>query len=372
MKKLFYSPIFPSILILLVLLSFPVMAAYKAHRNGVDSIIFLKAYPQAKDTKLDNCFLCHTGGDVEGRYLNDCDHCHAVYGYKDPHPEGSLKKTLNSFGLAYLEAGRSTEAFAAISGLDADGDGFSNEQEILAGYLPGDKNDSPEVKTATAVVYNKDKMYRLPRTSQFMVLDTSKFGDYYAVYTGVKIWDLLVDAGILDTATDITVYSSSGYSRNYAIKEIKEGYSQGIFTARYPWIKHPAEVDYQDGQQVSGQVFYLLAFERDGYPLQEGKMKADSNGRYHMYGEGPYRFIAPLLKPIVPDRSAWTIDRDDPPYPFNPNRPVGRNADYCIKSIVAIQVNTADNKSFQYNWTERQFELVENGELIVYGAIQPR
>jgi hypothetical protein len=372
MKKIFYSPIFPPVLILLVLLSFPVMAAYKAHRNGVDSALFVQAYPQAKDGKLDNCFLCHTGGDVDGRYLNECDHCHTVYGYKAPHPEGGLKKTLNPFGLAYLEAGRSVGAFAAIAGMDSDGDGFSNEEEIKTGHNPGDKNDSPTVQAAPAVVYNREMLGRLPRTTQYMVFDTAKFGDYYALYTGVKIWDLLMDAGILGTATDITVYSVSGYSRNYALKDLKKEYSQGVFYSHYPWMKYPALTPYRDGAQIPGKLSYLLAYERDGYPLLEGKMKDEGNGRFHMYGEGPYRFIAPLLQPIVPDRSAWGIDRDDPPYPFNPGRPVGKNADYCVKSIVAIQVNTADNKSFQYNWSEKQFDMVAAGELVVYGAIRPR
>lgn len=370
MKKLFYSPIFLLVFVLSVLLIFPVMAAYKAHRNGVDSAIFLQAYPQAKDGKLDNCFLCHTGGETEEKYLNECDYCHTVYGYKAPHPEGSLGKTLNSFGLAYLNAGRSATAFSVIAGLDADGDGFSNEEEIISGHLPGEKFDSPTVHTAPAIIYNRDKLGRLPRTSQFMVQDTAKFGDYYARYTGVKIWDLLMDAGILETATDITVYSVSGYSRNYSIFEIRQEYSQGVFQSNYPWIKCPTPAPYREGQQIPNKIFYLLAFERDGYPLLEGKMKADSNGNYHMYGEGPYRFIAPSLQPIVPDRSAWSLDRDDPPYPFNPGRPVPKNGDYCIKSIVAIQVNTAENKYYQFNWSDRQYQMVEAGELVVYGAIR--
>lgn len=360
---------------MLLLLCFPALAAYKAHHNDRDTAVFLQAYPQAKDGKLDNCYLCHTAGQKEGKYLDACDYCHAVFGYKAPHPEGSLEKTLNAFGLAYLAAGRNIEALTRIASLDCDGDGFSNEQEIAAGTLPGDDNDSPTVKEAAAVIYTRDKLARLPRHSQFMALDTAKAGDYFATYAGVRIWDLLQDAGIMETATDITVFSADGYSRNFSLEEIKETYVPGIFLARYPWIKFPEHVEYRDGQQITGKLWYMLAYERDGYPLLEGRMKTgggDGGGKYHMSGEGPYRFIAPSSRPIVPDRSQWSIDRDDPSYPFNPERPVLKNADYCIKTTVAIQVNTAQHKSYRFNWSENAWRLVEEGELIIYGAICPR
>lgn len=369
MRHIYRSPLFAPVLILLILLSFPVMAAYKAHKNEADTTNFLQAYPHAKDTRLDNCYLCHTGGDMAGKYLDACDYCHMVYGYKAPHPEGSSRKTLNAFGLAYLDAGRNAGAITSIAGLDSDGDGFSNEQEIKAGCLPGDANDSPVTKEAQAVVYTRDKLARLPRTSQFMALDTAKHGDYFATYTGVKIWDLLRDAGILETATDITVYSADGYSRNYSLEEIRKSYTPGVFFSRYPWISYPVGEQYRDGQRIPGKLYYLLAYERDGYPLLEGEIQASGDGRkVHMSGEGPYRFIAPSSQPIVPDRSQWSIDRDDSPYPFNPS--VLKNADYCIKSTVAIQVNTATAKSYQFNWSEKVWQMIDAGEIVVYGAIR--
>lgn len=372
MKKLFSSPIFPPVLILLVLISFPVMAAYKAHLNERDTVRFLQAFPHAKDTKLDNCFLCHTDGDVGEKYLDACDYCHTVYGYRAPHPEDSLRKTLNAFGIAYLDAGRNAEALSIIAELDSDGDGYSNAQEIKAGRLPGDRNDTPAVKEASAVIYTRDKLVKLPRASQFLSVDTAKFGDYFAVYTGVKIWDLLQDAGILDSATDITVFSADGYSRNFSLKEIKEGQPQGIFVARYPWIKYPSPPPYREGQQIEGMLYYMLAYERDGYPLLEGHMKAGSGGgggNFHMSGEGPFRFIAPSQS-VVADRSQWSIDRDDPPYPYNAS--LVKNSDYCIKTTVAIRVNTLDNKSFLYNWSEKAWQMAEEGQLVIYGAIRPR
>ncbi|CQR73693.1 hypothetical protein SOV_31830 [Sporomusa ovata DSM 2662] len=371
MRKYYCSPLL-LVVVVLVLIIFPVMAAYKAHHNDGDTGNFLQAYPAAKDTKLDNCYLCHTGGKSKDKYLDTCDYCHATYGYKAPHPEGSIQKTLNPFGAAYLAAGRSAAAFASIAELDSDRDGFSNEQEINRGYLPGDVSDNPTVKQAAAVIYTKERLMHLPKTSQFMAVDTAKAGDYYATYTGVQVWELLKDAGILASATDITVYSADGYSRNYAITDIRQSFPQGRFLSRYPWIKYPETSTYLDGQQIKGELKYLLAYERDGYPLLEGRARMGKDGgKVFINGEGPYRFIAPSTIPVVPDRSEWSIDRDDPPYPYNPERPILKNADYCGKTVVAIQVNTANQKLFQYDWNGKAWQMVEKGELVVYGAIQP-
>lgn len=354
---------------LLLLLAFPVTAAYKAHNADADAALFIQAYPAAEDTKLDNCYLCHTGGQSGKKYLDSCDYCHSVYGFKPPH--GDIDETLNQFGRDYSNSGRNKEAFQTIAGIDSDGDGFANEEEILAGRLPGDKNDNPNVTEAPSVVYTREKMRKLPRTEQFMAVDTAKAGDYFACYTGVDMWELLEDAGINDEATDITVFAADGYSRNFPVSDLKKSYAQGKFYSKYPWISYPLSADYANGQQLPGNLRYLMAYEREGYPLLESRIVADKDGRYHLDGEGTYRFVSPLTDPVTPDRSQWSIDRGDPPYPYNPNRPAVRNGDYCIKAVVAIRANTEDNKSFQYDWSGRAWELVEKGELVIYGAINP-
>lgn len=353
---------------LLLLAAIPVMAAYKAHNADRDAELFLKAYPLAEGTKLDNCYLCHTGGKIGKKSKDSCDYCHEVYGFKPPH--GDVKETLNSFGKAYMDAGRNESAFTAIAKIDSDGDGYTNEEEILAGHLPGDKNDNPGVEEAPAVVYTREKLRSLPKTTQFMAVDTSKSGDFFAEYAGVSVWDLLQDAGVSEDATDVTVFASDGYSKTYSIKDIKTSYEQGKFYKRFPWISLPLQTSYADGQQLPGSLCYLLAYEREGYPLQESKIIVE-DGRSHMDGEGPYRFVAPLAEPVVPDRSAWSIDRADPPYPYNPDRPAVRNGDYCVKGVVAIRVNTGTNSSYHYDWSGRAWEMIEKGELVVYGAIDP-
>lgn len=354
---------------LLLLVAVPVTASYKAHNSDADASLFLQAYPSAAGTKLDNCYLCHTGGTVGSKWLDSCDYCHSIYGFKPPH--GDISQTLNPFGTAYHTAGRNLDAFSSIADLDSDRDGFTNEEEILAGRLPGDKNDNPNVEEAPAVIYTREKLRQLPVTTQFMAVDTAKSGDFFTTYTGVDMWQLLLDAGIRDDATDITVFAADGYSRNFLVSDLKKSYPQGSFYNKYPWISFPLLTSYSHGQLLPGDLHYLLAYDREGFPLLESKIVAGSDGKSSLDGEGPYRFISPLTEPVVPDRSQWSIDRDDPPYPYNPNRPVIRNGDYCIKVVVAIRVNTETNKSYQYDWSGRAWEMVEKGELVVYGALNP-
>ena len=42
----------------------PAFAAYSSHQNDQDVNNFLTVYPFAKSTKLDDCSLCHPGGNI--------------------------------------------------------------------------------------------------------------------------------------------------------------------------------------------------------------------------------------------------------------------------------------------------------------------
>lgn len=358
------------ILGVLMTLALPALAAYKAHDNDYDTEQFLTAYPEARYTKLDNCYLCHSGGQSGKNYLNSCDWCHEVYGLKPPF--GDIEKTLTSYGRDYRDAGRNAAACLAISHLDSDGDGFTNAEEIAAIRLPGDANDNPNVPEAPGVIFTREDLRKLPRVNQFMLLDTSKSGDYYATYSGVDIYTLLQAAGIRDDAVDITVFAADGYSRSFSLEALKKSYPQGTFETSYPWVQFPENAPYVDGQQIPGELRYILAYEKDGYPLLTSRIVADERGIPRLDGEGPYRFISPLSEPVVADRSSRSIDRIEPPYPYNPDRSVVRNADYCIKSVVAIRVNTADNKSMHYDWAGQAWKMIEEGKLLIYGAIDPR
>lgn len=365
---------------LLLVLSLPVIGAYSAHNEDNDIKAFLTAYPNAAGTKLDNCFLCHTSGTVNNKKNDSCDYCHIVYGLKAPH--GEIKETLNSFGLAYWDAGRNSDAFALIADKDSDNDGVSNKDEIEALRLPGDDSDYPGVKEANAVIFSRKDIRNMPKITQFFAVDTAKSGDYYANYGGVHMWELLQQAGIREDATDITVYAGDGFSKNFPISAVKKDYEAGLFFTRFPWILWSQETWAKEcfqtptsmvpGKQIPGQTCYMLAYEREGFPLQPGKMSIQSDGSSRLNGEGPYRFVSPLTAPVVPDRSQYAIDREDAPYPYNPNRPITRNGDYCIKSVVAIKVTVAGEDDPQYDWNSSAWPHLNNGELVVYGAIEPK
>lgn len=79
-------------------------------------------------TRIDSCSLCHTASIP----------------------------TLNPFGAAYLSAGRNTAALIAVNSttMDSDGDGFSNNAEIVALTFPGDPADHPVAATVAPTSTN--------------------------------------------------------------------------------------------------------------------------------------------------------------------------------------------------------------------------
>jgi hypothetical protein len=82
--------------------------ARKAYLND-----FVATYPWTDDTKLDDCVLCHPGGDT---------------------------KALNPYAVDYWDSGQD---FAAIESMDSDGDRYINIDEITALTFPGDASDYP-------------------------------------------------------------------------------------------------------------------------------------------------------------------------------------------------------------------------------------
>lgn len=378
---------------LLVLIAVPVIGAYKSHDADRDVNAFLAAYPETAGSKLDNCYLCHKGGTITKKgktiSIDNCDFCHIEtnWGQKILSKESAWADTLNSFGLAYLDAGRNQAAFTAIADLDSDGDGFTNLEEIQALRLPGEAGDNPNVAEAPAVVYTREKMHQLTKTSQFMAVDTSKAGDYYATYSGADMWTLLQDAGISANEgnynnTYVTIFAADGYNKTFPVTEFieidennnfkaRKTYAQGHYYNRFPWISCLNPGSCKDGDKISGQLQYLMAYEEDGYPLLQTKIVNDG-GRSALVGEGPYRFVSPLTQPVVPDRSAYTIDRGDSPYPYNHDRPVIRNGDNCIKAVVAICVHTGNENAYHYDLSGKSWTMIKNGELVIYGSINPQ
>ncbi len=94
-----------------------------AHANDTWYSLLETTYPAVVGTKLDDCITCHTNIDVSS--------------------------ARNSFGAAFRSAGHN---FAAIEGLDSDGDGYTNLAEITALTFPGDATDHPVASTGSVTV----------------------------------------------------------------------------------------------------------------------------------------------------------------------------------------------------------------------------
>jgi len=259
--------------------------AYAGHENDRDIQNFIRQYPKAAGTRLDDCQTCHrsgvTGTDTEREY-SPCGYCHLLQ-YPNPRYKTGLPKnyeeTLNAYGLAYKRAGRSPEALAAIARLDSDGDGYSNAQEIADLRFPGDPASRPGQPLASIVVLSWSDIRYLPSQRQFMLMNTtSEPFDEYVNYTGVRVKDLLDAAHInLDGAKGITVFAPDGYSIDYAIEDIANPFPKPYFYAaprsiedrERMFVHYPDTIPpgVQDGKEIPTPPWLLLAFERDGTPL---------------------------------------------------------------------------------------------------------
>ena len=160
--------------------------AYVGHENDRDVQNLVRQYPKAVGTRLDDCQTCHrsgvTGTDTEREY-SPCGYCHLLQypnaKYKTGVPN-DFADTLNSYGLAYKREGRTIKALAAIGVADSDGDGFANAKEIAELRYPGDAGSRPGQPIAPIETLNWGDISKLPRHSQFMLMNTTSepFDDY--------------------------------------------------------------------------------------------------------------------------------------------------------------------------------------------------
>ncbi len=96
-------------------LTFPGDAGDNPVQENEDLALARQKYPAIAATRLDSCSLCHSSGGAD----------------------------LNGYGLAYQQNGRDLTAFDLIQAQDADGDEFTNLEEIAELTFPGDAADRP-------------------------------------------------------------------------------------------------------------------------------------------------------------------------------------------------------------------------------------
>lgn len=382
MKKI---AIFIGAMVIVVSIASFVLSAYH-HQGEIDSPHFLAQYPEKAGSKLDHCALCHTGGSYEqdGRWvsLGSCQWCHYKYGYDG---SGNIIETLNHYGMDYLLHGRNRNALIAIEGLDSDGDGYINAVEIAANRYPGNPNDDPGKVPAPFRVYSKSELEAMGQHTQFLLMNTSRSGDFYAEYMGVPMWDLLKNAGILDSATGITVFAPDGWSDYHPINPDPDPelyHVKGIYPESVYYYHEQADIALSP---IDGWCNYsspsglgrnhmdpilnpngnkmILAYKREGQYMDPGVLGDDNK----LNGEGPFRIIPPQKVPSPPDQSSRSANQNVVwPYDFNWDH----NAGSSTRTATIIRVDPLPEGTTDIDIMEAGWQYVDEEKIIVYGALK--
>jgi hypothetical protein len=384
MKKVMFVLIWVLALLWITFNALPALAAYSSHQNDYDVSNFLSAYAFTRSSKLNDCSLCHPGGNItqggKTSYYGSCDYCHLSYGIVPPYGEIPL----NPYGTDYKNAGRTQQALHTIEATDSDGDGYINVDEIHALTFPGNSNDNPALLPATTVVLNLTKVKKLPHYKEFLFFNAQKSQDFYAQYEGVTIADLLESVNIQPEATQITVFAPDGFSKTFPIEapdpqtppnfqyDVLGPYPKGTYYAGMDFVDYSTRRRmYKDGSTIPDELYMILAYKREGAGLTPGKLEVDPKNpaRLVLNGEGPFRLVNPQKGAGSPDRpSTATIPVGDG-YDYDPNK--DHNAGSSVRSVTAIRVEPLPLGVTDFAWTEGGWNLVDLQQLVIYGAIDP-
>jgi hypothetical protein len=361
--------------------------SYRGHASDRDIVNFVTVYRRTVGTRLDDCQTCHRGGTfTETRSgstvnKNPCDFCHLTLhpaaGYAEPMP-ANTRATLNAYGLAYLEAGRSLRALRTIDRRDSDGDGAANGVEIAALRYPGDATSRPGQPSAPTRTFTPAQIRALPSHTEFVLSNASRQAtDYYASYRGSRIRDLLIAAGVEPDAAGfqgVTIIAPDGYLVDVSAREINTRFPSALFYGGLDsatlgpdcgFVKYPSPLPagVTNGAPIPGDLWLLLAYGRDGGPMDPSTLEIAS-GRIN--GEGPYRLIVPQSMPGAPDRgSAAPAVRCADGHAFDPA--ADHNAGGMVRGVVAIRVNPLPPGVEDFDFRNGGWAYVENATVVVYG-----
>jgi hypothetical protein len=359
--------------------------AYAGHENDRDISNFIRQYPTAAGTRLDDCQTCHRSGiagtDTE-REFSPCGYCHLI---EFPNPRystgvpDSFEATLNSFGLDYKRNGRSAEAFISIAGLDSDRDGFPNGKEISEIRYPGDSSSRPGQPLSPAITLEWEDIQSLPHHTQFMLMNrTTQQFDAYTTYSGIRVRDVLSAAEVdLNDVVGITVFAPDGYSIDYGIDEVLEPFPKGYYYDAPGAIEDTEKrlVEYPEtipegvagNGEIPDELWLLLAFEQNGEPLEISHYEKGSG---KLVGEGPYRLIKPqadlmgdVSKPGRPDRSIKSETYGDG---WDYDEKIDHNAGNCVRGATVIRLNPMPEGFEQYDW-KNGWPLIESRQVVIFG-----
>jgi len=362
--------------------------AYKGHEGDIDMNNFAFAYPDIVGTRLDDCQTCHTGGEAiesdgggstELVYFNPCSWCHLIPFDSDV-IEGtplSYQDTLNPYGLAYKNAGRTVVALQGIEDDDSDSDTYSNIIEIDANRYPGDPDSNPGLPVAPIYTMTWSDITSATAHTQFMLMNAHKQpNDTYDTYIGVKVIDLLLDAGVdLTSATGVTFISADGYAKDFTMSDIENQYPDGLYYADldpdgfvnpdHGFVSYPSAdqmpAGLTDGGTIPHAMWLILAYKHNGTDLESSYLDPITG---KINGEGPYRNIVPQSTPGSPDRGSKEAPIGDS---WDYDDLKDHNAGLCVKGVVAIRVNPMPSGLEEFDWKNAAFGLIQDKKLIIYG-----
>ena len=364
--------------------------AYVGHANDKDVQNFVAQYPKTAGTRLDDCQTCHRSGIAgtdTAREYSPCGYCHLLQ-YPNARYQTGIPKnfedTLNAYGLAYKQQGRTVEALAVIAKLDSDGDGYSTAQEIAGVRYPGDSASRPGQPLAPIVTLNWNDIRKLPLYSQFMLMNTtSEPFDDYTSYAGVKVQDVLKAARVdLKGATGITVFAPDGYNTDYSIEDVTGPFPKPYFYAapgtiqdqEKVFVHYPEKIPsgILDGKEIPMIPWLLLAFEREGKLLDTAQYE---KGTGRLAGEGPYRLVKPqrsmagdASRPGRPDRSIKSKTFGDS---WDFEKALDHNSGSCVRGTTVIRVNPMPAGVEEYDW-KNGWPLVAERKLVIFGRGVPK
>lgn len=365
--------------------------AYKGHASDADVNNFVQTYTYTRATRLDDCQTCHKGGtaetvdkayqDKKAKTFNPCDYCHLIF-----HHEGytgyptTYAETLNAYGTAYNHQGRNRNALAAIANADSDEDGHTNVEEIQDLRYPGDAGSYPGLALCAMREVTMAEIKALPAHTQFGLGNTTKQQfDFYATYKGVKIIDLLDDLGIdLTGATSVDILAPDGYAKSFSLDEIRNPFpAHKFFTgfgvedlgADCAFVEYPAQTyGYGYGETITDAQWHILAYEREGLPLEETYLDVTVG---KIYGEGPFRNVIPPGSEEdamnQPDRGKYADTTGCTMPQWNYDNAKDHNAGSMVKGTVIIRIQPMPEGCEEFDIQNGGWALINDKVIYVYG-----